>query len=348
MPTSLLQNDRLREQTLKKNKILIVDDIETNRFILNEILIYNGFLNVIEASNGEEALQKTLEHLPDIIVLDLMMPVMDGYDFLRHLRKTKGFDSLPVLVQTSLDSPEQRTKAFAAGTSDLVTKPINADELIARIRLHLERQFLLNSLNDYKEVMEAELKQAAVAQNSLMPSRKAIQALRPAGAPPSVEPVATIPPQTKAEEPEAKSRLLGGLQQAWNNLQTKAPAQSQDDPNEIVIRYRGTVVRRIKAVPVPEAELTRLATEAGVRETPPDTNEVQMRYRGSLVRRNTPESEQSVSVDNPEPEPEPTPTVATQVDVNNLLEDEDKPDDNDQRLRPRDERNNLSLRSGRV
>jgi sigma-B regulation protein RsbU (phosphoserine phosphatase) len=178
MSVSHLLDAENRKKRLHQSKVLVVDDMETNRFIINEILSSDGFLHVSQAENGQVALEKTLSEKPDIIILDLMMPVMDGYDFMRKLRSIAGFETVPILVQTSLDNPEQRTKAFTAGASDLVTKPINADELLARTKLHLDRDFLLKELNLYKEVMESEIKQAWVAQQSLMPSRKLIHGLR--------------------------------------------------------------------------------------------------------------------------------------------------------------------------
>ena len=113
--------------------ILIVDDEETSRIFLEKTLKKLGYTNLHTAENGQEALT-LIEHLkPDLVILDVVMPIMDGYDCCKHIRAMAYYKELPVLIQTALSTPEERVKAFACGTSDFVSKPVYPDELCARV-----------------------------------------------------------------------------------------------------------------------------------------------------------------------------------------------------------------------
>jgi DNA-binding response OmpR family regulator len=92
---------------------------------------------VREADDGIKALDEIQKKIPDIILLDLMMPNMDGYEFLQHLRADKSVKHVPVLILTSLKTVESEIKGFEFGADDYLTKPINMELLIARIKRHL-------------------------------------------------------------------------------------------------------------------------------------------------------------------------------------------------------------------
>ena len=155
-------------------KILIVEDTEFNRVILSEILNANGFKNIIMAENGQEGLEKLKMTSPDLVILDIMMPVMDGYEFCKKVRSEDRFKTLPILVQSAVSAQEEKIKAFEVGATDLVAKPINPKEFIARVNIHLENRFLMNSLEDYKSRVELELTQARQMQKLLMPKKEQI------------------------------------------------------------------------------------------------------------------------------------------------------------------------------
>ncbi len=161
-----------QRQKLKQSLLLLVDDTDYHLTILSELLSSHGFERIITAENGQEALDKTLTHKPDMVILDIMMPVMNGLDYCQHIRAIPEFQQLPVLFQTSRPSAELRTKAFDAGATDLVTKPLNQSELIARVFVHLEKQALLKDLAIYKELMDKELEIASTMQKSLMPGKR--------------------------------------------------------------------------------------------------------------------------------------------------------------------------------
>ncbi len=150
--------------------ILIVDDTAFNLTITKEIFRTHGFKEVYTASDGEEALERTHSLQPDIVLLDLLMPGMDGFEYCKAIREEKKYEELPILVLTSLSDPAQRAEAFDAGATDLVTKPVNSDELIARVRVHLENRALLKGLKEYKARVDEELINARQMQNLLLPT----------------------------------------------------------------------------------------------------------------------------------------------------------------------------------
>lgn len=174
--TNEISNDNLDKQrkelqeVLKSSSILLVDDLEFNLLVLGQILESNGFLNFYTAKNGLEALEKIEQTMPDLVVLDLLMPEMDGFEFCRRIRSNPDLKDLPIVVQTALTIPEQRLSAFEAGATDFIGKPVDPDEMIARILVHLERQKLFKELAQSRQRMAQELDDAREMQKMIMPS----------------------------------------------------------------------------------------------------------------------------------------------------------------------------------
>ncbi|MCL4512818.1 MAG: response regulator transcription factor [Candidatus Eremiobacteraeota bacterium] len=119
-----------------KGKILLVDDEQTLTDALTYLLSKEGF-QVICASSGSSALQKTFQENPDLIILDIMLPEIDGYEVCRTIR-AKGFLK-PVLLISAKDEEVDKIVGLEVGADDYVTKPFSTKELIARVRAHLRR-----------------------------------------------------------------------------------------------------------------------------------------------------------------------------------------------------------------
>jgi adenylate cyclase len=113
-------------------KILVVDDVPQNVRLLEAILSANGY-EVTSASSGQEALERVRAELPDLVLLDIQMPGMNGYEVSRRLREDQATTFLPVVMLTSSDT-EMRVNAIEAGADDFVTKPFNKQELLLRVR----------------------------------------------------------------------------------------------------------------------------------------------------------------------------------------------------------------------
>jgi len=109
-------------------KILIVEDISMNRRLIRDILTYYGY-EVIEAENGEEAVRIAREQNPDLIIMDLQMPVMNGYDAIKILKSDPVTKDIKVIAVTSFAMAGDREKVLAAGFDDYISKPLNTREL---------------------------------------------------------------------------------------------------------------------------------------------------------------------------------------------------------------------------
>ncbi len=120
--------------------ILVVEDYPVTRLLLKRMLERQKGWKVREAEDGLEAIEQVEKKVPNIILLDLMMPNMDGYEFLQHLRSNPNVEDIPVLIITSLNGTDKEMKGFEFGADDFITKPINMGLLIARIKRHLSKQ----------------------------------------------------------------------------------------------------------------------------------------------------------------------------------------------------------------
>ncbi len=119
-------------------KVLLVDDDETLRQITAALLSRHGF-NVLVAESGIKALESLKAILPDIILLDVMMPEMDGFSTCRQIRADASLGYIPIIMLTALDSVENKVKGFEAGADDYIAKPCDTLELVARINALLRR-----------------------------------------------------------------------------------------------------------------------------------------------------------------------------------------------------------------
>jgi len=133
--------------------ILIVDDMKDNRLALKIALKKENYL-LHEAVNGEEAVTKCKELKPDVILMDAMMPTMDGYAATKTIRKIEEFSRTPILMVTALSEKDDKIKALEAGVNDFISKPFNKHELIARCKSYtnlsrINKQYILASKNPH-------------------------------------------------------------------------------------------------------------------------------------------------------------------------------------------------------
>ena len=135
-----------------KSRILVVDDISKNLQVVGTMLRNEGY-HVMPATSGAQALERVKAQPPDLILLDLMMPDMDGLEVCRRLKADPLTRQIPVMFLTASNEMEHLVKGFVQGAVDYVTKPFNAPELLARVRTHLELQHArrrLREMNDEK------------------------------------------------------------------------------------------------------------------------------------------------------------------------------------------------------
>jgi two-component system, cell cycle response regulator DivK len=116
--------------------ILVVEDQEDNRQIVRDLLTANDY-EMTEAENGEEALVAVAKDRPDLILMDIQLPVMDGYEVTRRIKADPSLSSIPVIAVTSYALSGDEEKARAAGCDDFVPKPFSPRQLLAKIRQYL-------------------------------------------------------------------------------------------------------------------------------------------------------------------------------------------------------------------
>ena len=139
-PEPDMVTDRRLDDTLDRansDVVLIVDDVPDNLSVLHDALDESGY-TVLIATSGEAALQRALQAVPDIVLLDAMMPGMDGFEVARQLKGRPETAHIPIIFMTGLTETEHLVAALQAGGVDYVTKPIKPKEVMARMGVHLQ------------------------------------------------------------------------------------------------------------------------------------------------------------------------------------------------------------------
>ncbi len=140
----------LHQLDYSKYSILIVDDTPTNLRVIVDYLEECGF-NIRIARSGESALQRVAYDQPDIILLDVLMPGMDGFETCRRLKADAKTQEIPVIFMTALADPADKVKGFEVGAVDYVSKPLHQEEVLARITTHLSLRDLTRDLQEQNE-----------------------------------------------------------------------------------------------------------------------------------------------------------------------------------------------------
>src|SRR5512136_1942388 len=160
------------------NRILVVDDTAANRQLLTNLLTEHGY-TVYPASDGELAMEFIRTTLPDLILLDIRMPGMDGYEVCRRLKAHERTRSIPIIFISILEDEREKVKGFQAGAVDYITKPFQPEEVLARIGTHLRLRELTEHLEHTVAARTAALHAAnAQLQIELAERQRAVEALK--------------------------------------------------------------------------------------------------------------------------------------------------------------------------
>ncbi|MGD9364698.1 MAG: response regulator [Desulfobacteraceae bacterium] len=129
--------------------ILVVDDDPAVQRMMRRILGRPGY-HMLMANGGQDAFDKIADHLPDLIMLDLSMPMLDGFEVVTHLKSSPLTRDIPVILMTGLDSSQNHVRALDVGANDFLSKTAEPEEILARVRSHLKVKQLNDQLSDYQ------------------------------------------------------------------------------------------------------------------------------------------------------------------------------------------------------
>jgi CheY-like chemotaxis protein len=165
----------------KEETILIVDDTPTNLRLLSQMLTKLGY-KLRAATSGTHALESIRSSPPDLILLDVMMPEMNGYEVCEHLKADERTRDIPIIFISALDATEDKVRTFTAGGVDYVTKPFREKEVLARVETHLSLRGLHKQLEAANRVLEernAELETRNAELEEAMDTIKTLSGLIP-------------------------------------------------------------------------------------------------------------------------------------------------------------------------
>jgi putative two-component system response regulator len=144
--------------TKKPARVLVVDDEERNRRLLAAMLAAEGYVPV-EASGGAQALDLVRQNPPDLVLLDIMMPDMDGYEVAHALKTEAATQAIPIVMVTALNDRDSRLRGLEAGAEEFVTKPVDRLELRVRVRNLLRLKELSDFLAEHNRILDAQVKE---------------------------------------------------------------------------------------------------------------------------------------------------------------------------------------------
>lgn len=155
-------------------RILIVDDMPQNLRLLAEILSARGY-EIRPAISGEAAIRSVAAAAPDLILMDVRMPEMDGYEACRRIKNNKRHSHIPVIFISALDDVEDKLKGFRAGGVDYITKPFQEEEVLARVRTHLTLWFLQRQLAEKNRLLQLEIAERERVESALRSAYESIE-----------------------------------------------------------------------------------------------------------------------------------------------------------------------------
>ena len=158
----------------RRPTILIVDDTPANLDVIAKGLERDG-VRVVVAQDGEEGLRRATFVHPDLILLDIMLPGIDGFEVCRRLQQNEHTHAIPVIFMTALLDIENKVAAFRAGAVDYVTKPFQIDEVTARVRTHLNLREMRTMLAERNERLQREIEERKIAECKLQAYREGLE-----------------------------------------------------------------------------------------------------------------------------------------------------------------------------
>jgi PleD family two-component response regulator len=156
----------MMDTNIQRGKILIVDDTPSMIYMVKTVLEKEGY-EIIVATTGEKGITRAEKTEPDLILLDVLMPGMDGFETCRRLKAEERTREIPVIFMTGLSAIETKVAGFEAGGVDYVTKPIESRELLVRVRTHLTLSSMHRQLKAQNERLQQEIAERMRAEEEI-------------------------------------------------------------------------------------------------------------------------------------------------------------------------------------
>jgi len=154
--------------------ILVVDDNEINLHLISDLLQSEGF-NVWVTEDGESAILKVENQQPDLILLDIMMPGINGFETCVKLKENPNTKDIPIIFMSALSDTVDKVKGLSLGAVDYLTKPFQSSEVLARINLHLKLRYLTKKVEEHNQELEQRVQQRTVELKSALDHLKQAQ-----------------------------------------------------------------------------------------------------------------------------------------------------------------------------
>jgi CheY-like chemotaxis protein len=122
-----------KENAMGKKKVLVVDDSSTV-LMMEKMILSKAHYEIVTAKDGEEAVMRATDEQPDAILMDVVMPKMNGFEAVRRIREIEGLTETPIIMVTTRSEMQNVEEGFASGCSDYITKPVNGTELLTKLR----------------------------------------------------------------------------------------------------------------------------------------------------------------------------------------------------------------------
>ena len=156
----------MTDNTPESARILLIDDNPTNLQVLSEAIRHQGWTTLF-AADGETAIEQAEYACPDLILLDVMMPGIDGFETCRRLKSNPATQAVPIIFMTALSDTADKVKGLKLGAVDFITKPFQGDEVLARVSLHLRLHHLTQRLEAQNSLLAQKIEEEAVVKSQL-------------------------------------------------------------------------------------------------------------------------------------------------------------------------------------
>lgn len=156
----------LAEKAAAQFRVMVVDDVANNLKVVSSMLSQMGYTTTFAAS-GRQALERLADFQPDLILLDLMMPEMDGIEVCRAIKAMPRFEAVPIIFVTASHEVNHLEEAFEAGAVDYITKPFKRIELVARVKTHLKLKYVTDELRCKSEALLHKNQELQIVMNQL-------------------------------------------------------------------------------------------------------------------------------------------------------------------------------------